>query len=165
MDPGVAHTLGRRFFWNENVLWKQDLGTRKVTACLAGRDLIVDTEAVGRYLCCGSLSGRGTPRQGVLGRNGNGGGLDVGRLIDIEEPSGEGEENPRVGKGEDAMIGEVGDSMKDDEVEEEWKHREWKGEGTEVLWFAKLDHAQVFDKKSSRRRVIDVVKKYCEEVD
>ncbi|PQE22949.1 carboxypeptidase cpdS protein [Rutstroemia sp. NJR-2017a BBW] len=152
MDPGVAHTLGRRFFWNENVLWKQDLGDRKVTACLAGRDLIVDTEAVGRYLCCGSLSGRGTPREGVA--NGSAGRLDMGRLIDVE------------GEEEDTMItGEVGESTKDDEVEEEWKYREWKGEGVEVLWFAGLDHAQVFDKKSSRRRVIEVVRRYCEGVE
>ncbi|KAM3084070.1 hypothetical protein ACMFMG_001822 [Clarireedia jacksonii] len=159
MDPGVAHTLGRRFFWNENVLWKQDLGTRKVTACLAGRDLIVDTEAVGRYLCCGSLSGRATPKEGVVSGNGNrnGGGLDTGRLIDIEEP----QESAAEGADEITMIGEVGEHTKDDEVEDEWKYREWKGEGTEVLWFAELDHAQLFNKKSTRREVIDVVRRYC----
>ena len=69
MDMGVAHTLGRwvsswwqntcrtalitisrRFFWSENILWKHDMDGRQVTVCLASRDLIVDTEAVGRYL-------------------------------------------------------------------------------------------------------------------
>jgi pimeloyl-ACP methyl ester carboxylesterase len=55
-DPGVAHTLGRRFFWSENVLWLEDLRrlmTEKgieFTISLAGRDLIVNTETVGRYL-------------------------------------------------------------------------------------------------------------------
>ncbi|KAK3719930.1 hypothetical protein LTR37_004053 [Vermiconidia calcicola] len=54
-DPGVAHTLGRHFFWSENALWRDRImelvqsGTR-VTASLAGQDLIVDTEAVGTYL-------------------------------------------------------------------------------------------------------------------
>jgi pimeloyl-ACP methyl ester carboxylesterase len=50
MDMGVSHTLSRHFFWNENVLWKADLQNRNVTVSLAGRDLIVNTEAVARYL-------------------------------------------------------------------------------------------------------------------
>src|SRR5215469_2696782 len=49
-DLGVAHTLGRHFFWSENILWKDELGDRRVTAVLGGRDLIVDTETVGAYL-------------------------------------------------------------------------------------------------------------------
>ena len=54
-DPGVAHCLGRHFFWSENVLWRDrilelvETGTR-VTASLASDDLIVDTAAVGEYL-------------------------------------------------------------------------------------------------------------------
>lgn len=54
MDMGVAHSLARHFFWSENVLWKEALGGRNVTVSLAGRDLIVNTEAVGRYLADGS---------------------------------------------------------------------------------------------------------------
>jgi pimeloyl-ACP methyl ester carboxylesterase len=50
MDIGVAHTLARNFFWAENILWKEDLGARDVTVSLGGRDLIVDTEAVGKYI-------------------------------------------------------------------------------------------------------------------
>ena len=54
-DPGVSHTLGRHFFWNENSLWRSrirkllDNGMR-ITVSLASRDLIVDTDAVARYL-------------------------------------------------------------------------------------------------------------------
>lgn len=54
MDMGVAHSLARHFFWSENVLWKESLEGRDVTVSLAGRDLIVNTEAVGRYLAEGS---------------------------------------------------------------------------------------------------------------
>ena len=50
MDMGVAHTLSRHFFWQENTLWKHELAGRNVTVALAERDLIVDTDAVGRYL-------------------------------------------------------------------------------------------------------------------
>ena len=50
MDMGVAHTLARHFFWNECILWREDMANRKITVVLSGRDLIVDTEAVGRYL-------------------------------------------------------------------------------------------------------------------
>lgn len=50
MDMGVAHTLGRRFFWSENILWKDDVHGRRLTVALSGQDLIVDTRTVGRYL-------------------------------------------------------------------------------------------------------------------
>jgi hypothetical protein len=47
---GVAHTLSRRFYWAENILWKEDLQNRRVAVSLAERDLIVDTQAIGAYL-------------------------------------------------------------------------------------------------------------------
>ncbi|KAL8680854.1 MAG: hypothetical protein Q9186_002973 [Xanthomendoza sp. 1 TL-2023] len=50
MDMGVAHALSRRFFWQDNILWKHELGGRRVTIVLAGKDLIVNTHAVGQYL-------------------------------------------------------------------------------------------------------------------
>lgn len=61
-DIGVAHTLARRFTWVDNILWKEDLGTkteqhqhgRNVTVVLGGKDLIVDTETVGQYLVSSS---------------------------------------------------------------------------------------------------------------
>lgn len=59
MDLGVSHTLARHFFWSENVLWQKDLEGRKVTVCLAGQDLIVNTDAVGRYLSGVPLSDKG----------------------------------------------------------------------------------------------------------
>lgn len=50
MDMGVAHTLARHFFWAECILWKEDIKNKDVTLILSGRDLIVDTSAVGHYL-------------------------------------------------------------------------------------------------------------------
>ncbi|KAK5992989.1 hypothetical protein PT974_06414 [Cladobotryum mycophilum] len=61
-DPGVAHCLGRHFFWQENIVWKEELlfrdGNqregpmmgRRVAVCLAGRDILVDTPSVAKYL-------------------------------------------------------------------------------------------------------------------
>jgi pimeloyl-ACP methyl ester carboxylesterase len=49
-DMGIAHVLRRHFFWTENVLWKEDIRGRDMTISLSGRDLIVNTEAVGRYI-------------------------------------------------------------------------------------------------------------------
>lgn len=102
---GVSHTLSRRFFWAENILWKEDIQGHRVTATLAERDLIVDTEAVGAYLAGGD------------------------------------------------------DWIQETETEN-WKDKPWKGDGLEVLWFPGLDHAQVFDKKRSRQRLVDVIRKY-----
>ncbi|PVI00813.1 hypothetical protein DM02DRAFT_614075 [Periconia macrospinosa] len=49
-DQMVSHTLARHFFWAQNILWKEDLRGRDVTVSLGGRDLIVDTETVGKYV-------------------------------------------------------------------------------------------------------------------
>ena len=72
---GVSHTLSRRFFWSENILWKEDIQRRRVTVVLGGKDLIVDTEVVGKYLT-GADNGSwetGSWKEGIW----KGDGLDV----------------------------------------------------------------------------------------
>ncbi|MCJ1274807.1 hypothetical protein MMC21_002605 [Puttea exsequens] len=103
-DMGVSHTLSRRFFWSENILWKHDLDGRRVTVVLCGKDLIVDTEAVGRYLKGSSFTLKGS---------------------------------------------------------EEWKTESWKGADLDILWFRELDHAQVFDFKKGRERLLKATRAYC----
>lgn len=75
MDAGVAHTLARGFFWQENILWKEDLQDRRVTVVLCGKDLIVNTEAVGRYLA--SDKGHGSTDSTWKTKEWHGQGLDV----------------------------------------------------------------------------------------
>ena len=148
MDMGVSHTLARHFFWNENVLWKKDVAGKKVTVSLGGRDLIVNTEAVGRYL----TSDWGTEpeyQNGCMNGNGN-----DAILIDLESDDAE-EPAVQMRGGERTAAGEEQD-------DEEWKYRAWKGTGIDVLWFRDADHAQVFDKKSTRRRLIQAIHSYCQ---
>lgn len=94
---GVAHTLSRCFFWNENILWKEDLTNRKVTVVLSERDLIVDTRTVRAYL------------------------------------AGEGK----------------------------WEGTLQASNNPDILWFEGIDHAQVFDKWVDRKKLIDVLRRYC----
>ncbi len=148
MDMGVSHTLSRHFFWNENVLWKKDLGGRKVTVSLGGRDLIVNTEAVGRYLSSNEPV-KWRYKDDTVIENGN-----DAHLIDLGSDDEEQELQMRGGEGTEHR-GEDG--------EEEWKYRAWKGTGIDVLWFSDLDHAQVFDKARTRRRIIDAIHVYCED--
>jgi len=150
MDMSVSHTLSRHFFWNENVLWKKDIGRRRVTVSLSGRDLIVDTEAVGRYLSTGV--GSEVP-------SGSTSGDDADTLIDIEEYSETEENGMRLRGGE-------GEGTGDEEIDiddEEWKFRPWRGAGIDILWFKDLDHAQVFDKPATRRKIISAIRSYCED--
>lgn len=67
-DPGVAHCLGRHFFWRENIVWKEELlarpgdgrtgwGSRRVAVCLAGQDQIADTTMVAQYLAASDHEG------------------------------------------------------------------------------------------------------------
>ncbi|KAH9219184.1 hypothetical protein DL95DRAFT_331405 [Leptodontidium sp. 2 PMI_412] len=153
MDMGVSHTLGRHFFWNENVLWKKDMQGRRVTVSLGGKDLIVNTEAVGRY-----LSEEPKPTNGHANENKKA----TGVLVDFEgrDDGDRSSASLSGGEGTEAEDPSDGESDDTDFDEEEWKSRPWKGTGIDVLWFKDLDHAQVFDKPATRRRVIDAITQY-----
>lgn len=49
-DADVARALGRHFFWEENIIWKEDILDKRVGVVLSGRDQIVDSHEVWRYL-------------------------------------------------------------------------------------------------------------------
>ena len=133
---GVAHSLARRFFWSQNIVWKEDLGVegkngeegRDVTVVLSGRDLIVDTEAVRRYLTASFSEGLVANSKAVCTTNRNG----------------------------KARITEIGN--KDTGA---WTGGRWSGSGLEVLWFDHLDHAQVFDREKTRRPVVKAIALYA----
>lgn len=101
-DMMVAHTLARNFFWAQNILWKEDLRGHDVTVSLGGRDLIVDTQTVGKYV----------------------NGVDL--------------------KSED----------------QSWKDFEWRGHGLETLWWPTADHAQVFERRECRAKLVQVLLQY-----
>ena len=137
MDMGVSHTLSRRFFWSENVLWKEDLHGKNVTVSLAGQDLIANTEAVGRYLALGSTSGATCKASSRV--------TSVNVLADGEILAAEVEINSNAVGGRD----------------DAWKSASWKGKGVDVLWFENLDHGQVFDRKETRQALLTVIRAYC----
>ena len=79
---GVAHTLSRRFFWTENIVWKEDFGDRPVTVVLSGRDLIINTERVGAYLSDADAASQGNGRWKYQEWRGNG--LDILWFEDLD---------------------------------------------------------------------------------
>ncbi|KAI0893660.1 hypothetical protein F4806DRAFT_475361 [Annulohypoxylon nitens] len=147
MDPGVAHCLGRHFFWKDNIVWKEELlgvargssaevvgvggqgvratarPLRRVAVCLAERDLIVDTLRVAQYLTA----------------------------------DGDGWVAPSPTDGGDASS--KGWSMAQDGLGNGYL----TCEGIELFWFWGLDHAQVFDTKEHRDRLCGVIRRYCTE--
>ncbi|KAH8658509.1 hypothetical protein BX600DRAFT_416310 [Xylariales sp. PMI_506] len=70
-DMGVSHTLFRRFFWTENVLWKEDMQGHRVAVALAGKDTIVDAETIKAYLIGaeGSILQIGSKADGIRQRS------------------------------------------------------------------------------------------------
>ena len=100
-DLGIAHTLARHFFWSQNILWKEDIAGRNVTVSLGGRDIIVNTSAVAKYITDGT---------------------------DDEYPN--------------------------------WEDATWTGSGMEMIWFPQCDHAQVFDDRRTRQKLVDIVVGY-----
>jgi pimeloyl-ACP methyl ester carboxylesterase len=136
VEMGVAEGLGRHFFWSENIIWREELllmdsdieigeerdrqdkdkggtgRTRRVAVCLSGKDLIVDTHTVARYLVS-----------------------DGNRVwYDLEEA---------FKNGPGALTNHLAPS------------------GLEVLWFPHLDHAQMFEYRNDRKRVVDVISRFC----
>lgn len=160
MDMGVSHTLARNFFWIENVLWKKDLVGMNVTVSLSGRDLIVRTDAVGRYLTSitpdepESKTSRSPSNSSTV-------------LIDLEtEESDLAQNHADVKDTETNGVTGISEQIEDTDPSElqdvdAWKRQPWKGEGTEVIWFDGLDHAQVFDKAATRRPLVRAIKTYC----
>lgn len=128
---------------------------RRVTVSLGGKDLIVNTEAVGRYLSEETKVGNGHANGNGNG-NRNGNGRATGVLVDFEGR----DDASQSGTTEDETENES--EHEEDFVEEKWKSRPWKGTGIDVLWFKNLDHAQVFDKAATRRRVIDAITTYSQ---
>ncbi|TEA12995.1 hypothetical protein C8034_v005508 [Colletotrichum sidae] len=136
-DPGVAHCLGRYFFWRENAVWADELVgrtaapehaaghgrklTRQVTVCLSGLDLIVDSHAVARYLVKEGRADYPAWLQRDHGQN-NAAGPDTGFV-----PGGDCE-----------------------------YHRA-TGSGVDILWFPNKDHSQVFDSPRGRARIVAAV--------
>ncbi|KAG6003188.1 hypothetical protein E4U21_002265 [Claviceps maximensis] len=123
-DLGIAYSLGRHFFWRDNILWREDLiakpannksladeGTqstrRKVAVSLSGRDLIVDTASVASYL------------------------TSKPQFIMTDGAIGHSEEYSEVSSNE-----------------------------IDVIVFPNLDHAQVFDWKYARDRIVKLIYAY-----
>ncbi|KAI1759305.1 hypothetical protein GGR53DRAFT_151863 [Hypoxylon sp. FL1150] len=147
MDLGVARSLGRHFFWKDNIVWKEELlgvvrgkptqtadgvndrgdrttarPPRKVAVCLAERDLIVDTPKVAQYLAADGDEWVGGP-------------------------------GPAGGRGASPQ---------------EWSvNQDGNGngfltrDGIELLWFEGLDHAQAFDSKENQDRLCSVIRRFC----
>lgn len=42
-----------------------------------------------------------------------------------------------------------------------WKSQTWKGKGLDILWFEKLNHAEVFDQRTTRVKILRVIREYC----
>lgn len=154
MDVGVAHSLGRNFFWSKCVLWREGLEGKRCTVSLSGRDLIVDTAAVRRYLTDGS---------GRKGRD---------RAADGIEASGRTNEQQHVtssslanGNSESERPVTYRDNP-DSCISSTWISRSHRRTGLDVLWHPDLDHAQVFDHVQTRRPLVEAVLSYsCKEHD
>lgn len=103
---GISHTLFRRFFWADSVLWKEDISKHRVSVVLAGRDIVVDTKVIRAYLTSSA----------------------------------------------DLFADTAG-----------WKDERWQSDGLDVQWFKNLDHGQVFDDKTAKSRLLEIVCRFCEQ--
>jgi pimeloyl-ACP methyl ester carboxylesterase len=178
MDVGVSEALGRHFFWQENVVWKDELlrlnlgetstgqdkdtqggdsidgsavliaidddpdeavnptsqhsvssgdlpnrRIRRVAVSFGGRDLIVDTLQVARYVVCA-------------------GNLEDWDAEDDDQLSKAFEKRPRLNE----VVPSPGFRTRS---------------GIEMLWFPKADHAQVFDANEDRAQLLGIIRRFC----
>ena len=117
--------------WRDRLQHLVQRNRMRITASLARRDLIVDTEAVGAYLMQDDV----VPDPVLRRRDGEDG---------VSERE-----------------GVMGLEVEGENKKQEWKEREFVGKGLEVLWWDELDHAQVFDIKETREKLVRVLVEYC----
>jgi pimeloyl-ACP methyl ester carboxylesterase len=55
-DPGIAHTLARRFWWHDYILWADQLRGRRTTVILGAEDCVTNPDAVASYVYFGDLN-------------------------------------------------------------------------------------------------------------
>jgi len=139
-DIGVAHTLARRFFWQENILWKedfemengQDAEHRLLTVVLSEKDDVVNVEAVRQYLTDCSPAGSSMSNGTISKANGN-------------------KANGKKAKAEwdfvDEKLGSIG-------------VKSWSKSWIKVVWFEGFHHADVFDVKKARQSVAAMLRAY-----
>jgi hypothetical protein len=46
---------------------------------------------------------------------------------------------------------------------ESWENGVWKGDGLDVLWFQDLGHGEVFSRRRTRRRLVDIARSFSAE--
>ena len=180
MDMGVSHTLARSFFWSDVILWKNDFGDRRVTCSLAQRDLIVNTEAVGRYLASSDYgstnhANKNDACNGFMESKGNDYGESDGNdhvksnSNAYAESNGFAMTNRHIHKRHDTVANGYAKAHKKEDdylpTAGDWKSRPWRGQGLEILWQNGLDHAQVFDSANRRKGLISAIKTYSAQPD
>ncbi len=134
-DIGVAHTLAQRFFWSQNILWKEDLQCgggneiehKATTVVLSGKDDIVDVHCVKQYLSSSSIAEYDAQNGIIWKANGS----RMGSRFNIAQ-----DEKSRM------------DTI------------EWIGSGLELIWFERFHHGQVFDFENARKSVIRAIRAY-----
>jgi pimeloyl-ACP methyl ester carboxylesterase len=181
MDTGVAHTLGRRFFWTENIIWVEELGlgapngVRGVTIVMGGQDLIVNTQTVIKYLLAPTVLLDDATKTDVFTDgyasvliNGNNNIYAHGNGNVNGDFNGHAK-GSKVGPAKRVPSVKLLDltSSKDYfgaklpvKTKGEWKSGPWEQSKINLLCFEHLDHAQVFDKAKSRGFIAEVIKRY-----
>ena len=171
MDLGVSHTLARSFFWSDIILWKEDLGDRRVTFSLAQRDLIVNTEAVARYLASsdgastGHKSGNGECNGYIESNDGlyldtNGHALGSSKTTGIGHLTSNGHLGNANGTISNGYATIRSEKTKNMPPHQDCKFQPWRGHGLEILWQKDIDHAQVFDSAKRRKGLIGAIRTY-----
>ncbi|KAI9808768.1 MAG: hypothetical protein M1825_003921 [Sarcosagium campestre] len=128
-DLFVAHTLSRSFFWSENILWKEDMIGHRVSIFLSGRDLIVNTPQVWRYLTGSAVPG--TDDEQVWTRSA----ADTASSAVSPPPS--------------SPVGSNGSV----------ERQQPTNESLRVSWYSNLDHAQVFDSTQGVKDLVSEVRR------
>ncbi|ESK98451.1 alpha beta hydrolase fold family [Moniliophthora roreri MCA 2997] len=166
-DLEVAHTLSRRFFWNEVVLWKEDLGLTPdahaptsssqipVGIVLSGNDQIVPADTVRSYLTGGGdaqhslTSGERDCVEDVL--------MDISEDNDSQSShasSSSGWTHKRMGAFEHYHFPQARFSNTNNKASQPSFRLE------EILYYPGLDHATVFDTSERRQGLLDTLRRY-----
>ncbi len=168
MDLGVAEGLGRHFFWTENIIWREELATlhTKFDGCIDAPfrdddndddnnnnndDTRVDSAVQNRTK---QAMGSGKRHVAVFLS-----GKDI--ILDSRAVAQYLAARGTLGDSQDEDLRDIRELLTERKTDTRVTCRSYvSASGIEISWFPLLDHSQLFERRETRNRVLDTIRRY-----
>ena len=166
MDLGVAEGLGRHFFWRENIIWREELATLNTNFDGSidapfrdddndDDDNNDDTRADSAVQDPTKQAMGSAKRHVAVFLSGKDIILDSRAVAQYLAARG------TLGDSQDEDLGDIREMLTEKKTDGRLTCRSYvSASGIEISWFPLLDHSQLFERRETRDRVLDTIRRY-----